>query len=75
MIQYKCGATFDGRCPECGRFVKADKAIRYQGEGWTERLSLDDNATCKVHGRVTMGFEGYFPMEGRVPDAHATTET
>jgi hypothetical protein len=50
-IVYDGGATFVPVCPECGRFVKADKT--------TTDLKLP-NATCKKHGRVKMIFEGYY---------------
>ena len=39
-------------CPKCGRYVKAD-------ERSTIPQYLESNATCKVHGRVTMPFAGW----------------
>jgi len=47
-------------CPECGKFVKADKELEYSFNKWTEDVRFDyANATCKIHGRVIMIFEGY----------------
>ena len=40
------------RCPKCWRFVKADAEARVRGG--------EPNATCKVHGRVEMIFEGQY---------------
>ena len=42
-------------CPECGRFVKADETVLANDDGPSKK----PNATCKVHGRVTMPFEGW----------------
>lgn len=50
------GATFIPVCEKCGRFVKADATIRFYGEG---ELKDRPNATCSIHGRVQMLFEGY----------------
>ena len=45
-------AVFLRRCPICFRFVKADdEALCSPGK---------PNATCKIHGRVEMWFEGYY---------------
>ena len=48
-------ATFVPVCEKCGRFVKADKTIRFQYEG----PPIKPNATCKRCGRTSMPFEGY----------------
>ena len=55
-IVYEGGATFVPVCPNCGRFVKADKVIITN-----EKVGLIDklNATCKKCGRVEMLFEGF----------------
>lgn len=43
-------------CEHCGRFVKADESYQFnESKGVTGA-----NATCKMHGRVEMLFEGYF---------------
>ena len=44
-------------CPECGRFVIADKKITF-GETFDGVYRFDPNASCKTHGRVVMPFEG-----------------
>ena len=54
-ITYGEGATFVPVCDQCGRFVKADKRIRFQYEG----PPVGPNATCKHCGRIEMLFEGY----------------
>jgi len=51
------GAMFLRTCPICGRFVKADETILINGLG---EVKMEHNATCKVHGRVTMSFLGYY---------------
>ena len=51
------GLIFDGRCPQCGRYVKNDDTIMVNGFG--QPSLLEPNATCKIHGRVTMLFLGY----------------
>lgn len=48
-------ATFIPVCEKCGRFVKADKTVRFGSEGPPET----PNATCKKCGRTSMLFEGY----------------
>ena len=48
-------ALFIPVCPNCGRFVKADKEIRISYRGITD----DPNATCKKCGRVAMPCEGF----------------
>lgn len=55
-IVYGEGATFVRRCEICKRFVKPDDTVWIsEGEG----LKDQPNATCKVHGRVRMIFEGF----------------
>jgi hypothetical protein len=49
------GATFIPVCEHCGRFVKADKMMRFKGE----TISDETNATCSKHGRTHMLFEGF----------------
>lgn len=51
------GATFVRICPKCGRFVKADETVRLTYDGPPEKGR--PNATCKIHGRIEMYFEGY----------------
>ena len=55
-IQYEGGATFIPKCPQCGRFVKADDTVKVNDE---YGLSPDNNATCSKCGRVLMIFEGF----------------
>lgn len=51
-----CGLmVFVPVCVRCGRFVKADKAVRPK-DAQEDRPT----ATCKKHGRVAMHFEGFF---------------
>lgn len=50
------GATFIPVCEKCGRFVKADKEVYFNGLG---DLKDEPNATCKKDGRIKMIFEGY----------------
>ena len=50
------GATFVPVCAQCGRFVKADKEVYFNGLG---ELKRQPNATCARCGRVEMVFEGY----------------
>ena len=61
-VVYGDGATFVPVCAGifdqsegCGRFVKADKAVRMSESG----LRSGPNATCKKCGRVEMLFEGF----------------
>lgn len=49
------GATFIPVCPACGRFVKADATMRFQGD----TIANEPNATCNKCGRVKMLFEGF----------------
>jgi len=42
-------------CPHCGRFVKADKTVRTQGD----TLARGPTAWCSECGRVEMPFEGF----------------
>ena len=59
-IVYHCDDTGDAQfvpvCPSCGRYVKADEAIKC---GLIE-VSRVPNATCAKCGRVIMPFEGWF---------------
>jgi ribosomal protein L32 len=48
-------ATFVPVCPNCGRFVEADKTILISENG----VKPGPNATCKRCGRVEMPFEGF----------------
>ena len=50
------GATFVPVCETCGRFVKGDDTIRFNGLG---EKRPGPNATCSKCGRVEMLFEGY----------------
>ena len=62
-VVYGEGATFVPVCTGatgaygegCGRFVKADKAVRVSESGFMP----GPNATCKKCGRVEMLFEGF----------------
>lgn len=49
------GATFLPVCEKCGRFVKADAEITFDGEGQPKGT----NATCSKCGRIEMIWEGY----------------
>jgi hypothetical protein len=49
------GATFSRTCPTCGRIVKADAEVKFDGQG----QPVGNNATCHRCGRVAMPFEGY----------------
>jgi hypothetical protein len=55
-IVYDEGATFIPVCEKCGRFVKADATVFFNGMG---ELKIAPNATCKKDGRVNMIFEGF----------------
>ena len=50
------GATFIPICKECGRIVKPDASVYFNGLG---EVSKRPNATCSKHGRINMIFEGY----------------
>ena len=54
-VVYGGGAAFVPVCPDCGRFVKADRTVRLSDAG----LMPGPNATCKKCGRVEMPFEGF----------------
>ena len=56
-VVYGDGATFVPVCPICRRFVKADDSIR---ENEITGPADEPDATCAVHGRIEMPFEGYF---------------
>lgn len=47
---------FIRRCPECSRFVKADKEVFSNGNG----LVNTPNAVCSKHGAVQMPFLGFY---------------
>lgn len=51
------GALFVPVCPNCRRYVTADKSIMIKGTG---EIVEKPNATCSKCGRVSMPFEGYF---------------
>ena len=51
------GATFWRKCPNCGRIVKADDTLPFNGLG---EYMKGPNATCAKCGRVEMPFEGYY---------------
>ena len=55
-LVYGDGATFIPACGKCGRFVKADETIMFNGFG---ELADQPNATCSKCGRIEMLFEGY----------------
>lgn len=50
-------AQFVPVCPNCGRYVKADKSITLNG--FSERVDKP-NARCRKCGRIEMLFEGFF---------------
>jgi hypothetical protein len=50
------GACFVPVCPRCGRFVRVDEWIALHEEAPVVRAP---NATCSLHGRVNMPFEGF----------------
>jgi ribosomal protein L32 len=49
-------AVFIPVCEICGRFVKADPAVKAGQTG----LADEPNATCSKCGRTQMLFEGFF---------------
>jgi len=51
------GATFIPVCETCGRFVRADDTVLFNGLG---EIIKQPNATCSKCGRVEMLFEGYY---------------
>lgn len=51
------GATFIPVCEKCGRFVKADGTVSFNGFGDYKKAP---NATCKKCGRIEMIFEGFY---------------
>lgn len=55
-IVYGGGATFVPKCIKCGRFVKPNEVIRFDGFG----VKDEPNAVCKRCGPVKMIFEGFF---------------
>lgn len=50
-------AIFIPVCPNCGRFVKANKRIKVSE---MQGLKDEPNAKCKKCGNVKMPFEGFF---------------
>lgn len=56
-LRYGDSAYFVPVCEKCGRFIKADATIAFNGLG---ELKEGPNATCKKCGRVEMLFEGYY---------------
>lgn len=50
------GASFIPVCEKCGRFVKANKMVRYNE---INGLIDEPNATCSKCGPVKMIFEGF----------------
>lgn len=60
-VIYDCedegGAMYIPVCPNCGKFVKADKAIKFKCVGLASDSTIP-NATCPKCGRVAMPFEG-----------------
>lgn len=46
-------------CSECGRFVKADKTLKYRENMEGQIKFVDANGTCKRCGRIMMVWEGY----------------
>jgi hypothetical protein len=52
---------FVRRCPECGRYVKADPTLHYEVNGLEQVRFTQPNATCSKHGRVLMEWAGYYP--------------
>lgn len=48
-------ATFVPVCIKCGRFVKADKTMRFRDD----TIADGPNATCSKCGRTEMLFEGF----------------
>lgn len=59
-LVYGDGATFVPVCVKCGRFVKADERITFDGLG---RLVDQPNATCSKCGRTKMMFEGFIAYD------------
>lgn len=47
-------------CPNCAKFVKADKEISITGE---DQVKHQPNATCAKCGRVEMIFAGWWPAD------------
>ena len=50
------GMTFVRRCARCGRFVRAHKRVRVDGQG----QPVAPNAVCDKCGRTHMLFVGYY---------------
>ena len=57
-LVYGEGATFVPVCETCGRFVKADATILFNGLG--ELTPDKPNATCSKCGRIELLFEGFY---------------
>lgn len=56
-VVYGEGAHFIPVCSKCYRFVKPYKRVKFGGE---HAQPVGNNAVCKMHGRTTMIFEGYY---------------
>lgn len=54
-VVYGDNATFVPVCEKCGRFVKPDKTIRFEGDNGP----VGNTATCAKCGRTEMLFEGF----------------
>ena len=54
---YGDSATFVPVCAKCGRFVKGDPTVTFNGLG---EYVDEDNATCQKCGRTKMLFEGFY---------------
>ena len=57
VVTYGEGATFTRKCPICGRFTKANKTVKFNGDGQPVKKP---NSRCKKCGRVEMSFVGYY---------------
>lgn len=55
-IKTEDGAFFVPVCDKCGRFVKPYDEICFDGND----QPVGSNATCSIHGEVSMLFEGYY---------------
>lgn len=47
-------------CPNCGRYVKADKKMNIKYNKYFNEERFECNATCKKCGRIIMPFDGYY---------------
>ena len=46
-------------CPNCARFVSPDESVLVNG---LDEVSKEPNANCSKCGRVTMIFDGWWPL-------------